>query len=108
MVRDKGLEQLVWDCLGEEAGLSHKSMFGGLAWMHRGNLLCGARTDGLLARLGAGNDGWALAIPGVERMLSGGRPMAGWVRASADSCDEDLVKRLLDASLAFVRTLPAK
>ncbi|MDR3373827.1 MAG: cold-shock protein [Ancalomicrobiaceae bacterium] len=108
MARDRGLEQLVWDHLSEEPGVSDKAMFGGLAWMHHGNLLCGARTDGLLARLGAGNDGWALAVPGIERMLSGGRPMAGWVRASVEICDEDLIVQLLDASLAFVRTLPAK
>ena len=30
-------------------------MFGGWAWLLRGNLVCGAREDGLLARLGKGS-----------------------------------------------------
>lgn len=51
-------------------------MFGGWVW-----LLWGARDDGMLVRLGKGNDGWALDIPGVEPMISRGKHMSGWVRA---------------------------
>jgi hypothetical protein len=109
MARDAGLEQLIRDEFADLSGLSERTMFGGWALMLNGNLLCGGRDDGMLVRLGKGNDGWALEIPGVVQMLSGGRPMQGWVRASAAVYGDDaLRRRLLDAALAHVRSLPAK
>jgi len=84
-------------------------MFGGRCWLLRGNLLCGAREDGLLARLGPGNDDWALRTPGIARMLSAGRPMRGWVRAAPEAFGDDALRRkLIDAALAFTRGLPGK
>jgi hypothetical protein len=109
MARDEGLEELLRNDLGAEPGLSEKAMFGGRAWLLNGNLLCGARDDGMLARLGAGNDKWALQMPGIGPMMSRGRPMRGWVRAGPDAFGDDaLRRRLIDAALAFVRALPAK
>ena len=109
MARDRELEDIVRADLGLRAGLSEKPMFGGLAWLLHGNLLCGARDEGLLVRLGKGNDAWALEIEGVAPMVMNGRPMAGWLRASPAACtDETLRKRLISAALAFVDTLPSK
>ncbi|KGM34842.1 TfoX/Sxy family protein [Inquilinus limosus] len=109
MARDPGLEELVREALGEEPGLDEKRMFGGLAWLLHGNLLCGARVDSMLVRLGKGNDGWALQQPDVAAMVMQGRAMPGWVRAGAAAYGDDaLRRRLLDAALAFVRTLPPK
>ena len=109
MARDAGLEELVREALGAEPGLDEKRMFGGLAWLLHGNLLCGARVDSMLVRLGKGQDGWALEQPGVAPMIMQGRRMDGWVRAGARAYGDDaLRRRLLDASLAFVRTLPPK
>ncbi len=62
MARDPGLEELIRAGSAARAGLTEKSMFGGWAWLLNGNLLCGAREDGMLARLGKGRDGWALAL----------------------------------------------
>jgi hypothetical protein len=109
MARDEGLEELLREDLGSEPGLTEKTMFGGRAWLLNGNLLCGAREDGMLARLGKGKDGWALALPDIAPMISRGRRMEGWVRAGAGAFGDDaLRRRLLDAALAFVRSLPAK
>jgi hypothetical protein len=109
VARDAGLEELVREHLGDMGGLSETAMFGGLAWLLQGNLLCAARSDGLLARLGAGNDGWAIATPGIAQMTMGQRVMSGWVRADHDACGDDALRtRLLDAALAFVRALPPK
>ncbi|HWU16254.1 MAG TPA: TfoX/Sxy family protein [Devosia sp.] len=109
MARDPGLEELVREDLGDRPGLSEKPMFGGLAWLLDGHLLCGARDVGLMVRLGKGNDGWALELPDVEPMVMSGRQMNGWVRAGLDTCaDDDLRRRLLEAAVAFVRTLPPK
>lgn len=109
MARDEGLEELLREDLANEAGLSEVAMFGGWAWLLRGNLLCGARVDGMLVRLGKNNDGWALETPDIAPMMSGARQMQGWVRAGPAAFGDDaLRRRLLDAALAFVRSLPAK
>ena len=109
MARDAGLEELIWDDLGGMDGLTTKTMFGGLAWMLDGHLLCGARDVGMMVRLGKGNDAWTLDLPDVAPMVMSGKSMPGWVRAGLDSCaDDDLRKRLLDAAVSFVRTLPPK
>ena len=108
MARDPGLEELIRADLPDEA-FTEKGMFGGWAWLLRGHLVCGARDDGMLARLGKGNDGWALATPEIGPMISRGRAMAGWVRPTPAAYGDDARRRrLLAAALAFVRGLPAK
>lgn len=59
MPRNKGLEELLNDSLAEIPGLTQKAMFGGLAWLLNGNLLCGAGKNGMLVRLGKDRDAWA-------------------------------------------------
>ncbi|MGF6174022.1 TfoX/Sxy family protein [Ensifer sp. 4252] len=109
MGRDAGLEELIEDELAGRPGLSEKAMFGGWAFLLNGNLLCGAREGSMLVRLGKDNDGWALALPGIELMTMNGRARHGWVRAGAEAYGDDgLRKRLIDAALAFVETLPPK
>jgi hypothetical protein len=105
----KGLSSFLREHLEAEQGLTEKVMFGGRAWLLNGNLLCGARDDGMLARLGKDKDDWVLEIPEIVPMMSGGRRMRGWVRAGPGAFGDDgLRRRLLDAALAFVRSLPAK
>jgi hypothetical protein len=109
MARDEGLEELLRADLDSVAGLAETPMFGGRAWLLDGHLLCGAREDGMLVRLGKGSDGWALELPGIGPMISRGRPMTGWVRAQPEAFGDDaLRRRLLDSALAFVRALPPK
>jgi len=109
LARDEGLEELMREDLRVEPGLAEKTMFGGRCWLLNGNLLCGARDDGMLVRLGKGQDGWALDLDDVTPMLSGSRRMQGWVRAGpAAFGDDGLRRKLIDAALAFVRSLPEK
>jgi len=109
MARDEGLEEMLREDLGAEPGLAEKAMFGGRAFLLNGNLLCGGRDDGMLARLGADRDGWALERAGVAPMISQGRRMRGWVRAGPTAFGDDALRRkLLEAALDFVRSLPAK
>ncbi|MFC3651268.1 TfoX/Sxy family protein [Dyella humi] len=109
MARDQGLEALLSEDLQGERGLTEKAMFGGWAWLVHGNLLCGARHDGLLVRLGKDKDAWALQMHGIVPMIMGERRMHGWVRAAPEAYgDDNLRRKLLDAALAFVRSLPTK
>jgi hypothetical protein len=109
MARDLGLEDLIREDLPSDPALTEKAMFGGWAWLLNGNLLIGARSDGMLARLGKGNDAWALGLPDVWRMMSRGRAMDGWVRAGPTAYGDDAVRlRLMEGALGFVRRLPPK
>lgn len=109
MARDEGLEELLRTDLDSIPGVTEKAMFGGRAWLLDGHLLCGAREDGMLVRLGKGQDGWALALPSIGPMIMRGSPMKGWVRAQPEAFGDDVLRRrLLDSALAFVRALPPK
>lgn len=109
MARDPGLEELLAEHLDGLPGLSGKPLFHGWCWLMRGHLVCGARDTGLLVRLGPDRDGWALDLPGIERMRVGPRRMPGWVWVRAEAvADDGVVRRLIDAALAFVATLPDK
>ncbi|OKB65331.1 cold-shock protein [Serratia marcescens] len=109
MSRDKGLEAVLNDDLVEMPGITEKAMFGGWAWLLNGHLLCGARDDGLLVRLGKGNDDWALALPGISPMISRNKKMPGWVRVAPEAYGDDALRlRLLQAAQLFVLSLPAK
>lgn len=109
MARNKELEELLGDDLAQVRGITEKAMFGGRAWLLNGNLLCGARNDGMLVRLGKGNDAWALATPGIAPMIMQGRQMHGWVRAAPEVYEDDALRRkLLKTALEFNRSLPKK
>lgn len=108
-MRDRELEQALRDHLAGEDGLTGRAMFGGMAFMLRGHLLACARHDGLMARLGRGNEAWAMALPGATNLLAGTRPMAGWVQVPPGlAADPAIRARLLDAARAFVATLPPR
>ena len=108
MARDPGLETLLSEDLAEVAPLTQKAMFGGMAWLLDGRLLCAASARGIMVRLGKGNDAWALARPGVTAMQMQGRTMSGWIRVAPETCaSDDLRRRLLTQAITFVRSLPA-
>ena len=98
MARDQGLEGLVAGDLAGLADLRATAMFGGMAWMWRGNLLCAARADGILLRLGKGNDAGAIAAGKVAPMVMGARRMEGWVRLPPEGARDAAVRRRLIAA----------
>ena len=110
MARDWLLEEMVREALGGTADITEKAMFGGLCWLLDGHMLCTASRKGMMARLGKGEDGWALAHPDIVTVTMGGRAMPGWVRVSHDASREDdaLRRKLVAKAIAFVRTLPSR
>ena len=109
MAGDAALEAMLTEDLAAESGLATKAMFGGLAWLLDGNLLCAAHGDGMLVRVGRSREDWARHLPGVAPMTMRGQPMGGWVELARSSSGDEAVRRgLLDAALAFTKTLPAK
>ena len=49
--------------LGRRSGLGEKKMFGGIAFLLKGNMCCGVHRDALIVRLDAADTDRALADP---------------------------------------------
>ena len=109
MAYDTGLAEILRGDLAGVDEITEKRMFGGLAFLLDGNMLCGVHSGGAMFRVGKANVPAALAVPGAQRMAFTGRPMGGFVDGSdALVGDEDLRGRLMRLALDFVATLPAK
>ncbi|MGQ0566798.1 MAG: TfoX/Sxy family protein [Gemmobacter sp.] len=108
MAWDEGLAALLRDDLAGEA-VTEKKMFGGLAFLRAGHMVCGIHKGGAMFRVGKPNEAAALAIPGVSPMMFTGRPMSGMVDCSDEACADDARRGALMAlALGFVRGLPPK
>lgn len=113
MAIDEGTIELMRGDLENLTGVAEKRMFGGLAFMLRGNMLCGVHGansgGGAMYRVGKDNHAEALTLPGVGPMKFTGRPMGSMVSLSAEGLGDDATRmRLLRLAAAFVGTLPAK
>jgi TfoX N-terminal domain len=109
MAYDEGLAEILRGDLADLSGLREKRMFGGLAFMLHGNMLCGVHPGGGMFRVGKDNEQFALAVPGVRRMAFTGRPMGGFVEIDDDSLADDACRgRVMALALDFVQSLPAK
>jgi TfoX/Sxy family transcriptional regulator of competence genes len=110
MAYDEDLANRLRELLADEAAVTEKKMFGGLAFLLHGNMSVSAsRNGGLLVRIDPAETDAALARPHVELMAMGGRTMDGWITVAPEGLK---TKRELAAwvkrSVAYVKTLPRK
>ena len=109
MAYDPDLAELMRDDLGPLPGLSEKKMFGGLAFLLFGNMLCGVHAKGAMYRVGKAREAEALALAGVTPMAFTGRPMGGMVDADDGAMADAATRRhLTRLAVGFVDTLPPK
>ena len=106
---DLNLAQRIRDHLSSISALEEKKMFGGVAFLIRGNMACGVHGDDMNVRVGAEKYKAALHRPFTRPFDMTGRPMAGWIMVSPQGCEQehdlqDWVKKGID----FARSLPAK
>lgn len=90
---------------------TEKRMFGGLAFLVRGNMAVAASGQGgLLVRVDPAESDQLLDEPGVARMQMGGRsPMAGWLQVAASAvATDDVLAVWVERGVGFANTLPAK
>lgn len=84
-------------------------MFGGLAFLARGNMACGVMNDDLIVRVGPDGHAGTLAQPYVRIFDVTGRAMKGWVLVVPEGCETDAgLEGWVHQGLAFALTLPAK
>jgi len=109
MAYDEGLAEQVRQLLASQPLVTERKMFGGLAFMHAGNMFCGMLKDDLMVRVGPQSYEEALAKPHVRPMDFTGRAMKGMVyvgpegwRSAAD------LEKWVQVGLEFARSLPPK
>jgi TfoX/Sxy family transcriptional regulator of competence genes len=107
---DEELGDRIRDLLGDEEGLTEQKMFGGLAFLVRGNMAVGASGQGgVLVRVDPAKSEALVAKTSAQPMEMGGRQMQGWLRVNADAVR---TKRELAywvrLGTTYARSLPAK
>lgn len=108
MAYDEGLAQILRDDLAGEP-VSERKMFGGLAFLLHGHMVCGIHKGGAMFRVGKAHEAEALALPGVGQMLFTGKPMAGMIDVADDAIATDSTRaRLMQMALSIARALPPK
>lgn len=84
-------------------------MFGGLCFLHEGNMCFGVVGSDLMVRVGPAEYEAALQRPHAREMDFTGRPMRGMVFVAEEGIDEDEdLAAWLDRGLAFTATLAPK
>src|SRR5438309_9322875 len=85
MAFDEVLADRVRAVLDDEAGLTEKKMFGGLAFLINGNMSVSASGQGgLLLRVDPGQTDELTAEPHAEPFVMRGRAMEGWLRVAPE------------------------
>ncbi len=109
MAFDEGLAQRIRELLGDMPDVIEKKMFGGLAFMIRGNMSVGIIGSELMVRVGADAYEETLELPHAREMDFTGKPLKGFVYVGENGITEDNdLKQWVDRGLVFVATLPTK
>ncbi|MER7182280.1 TfoX/Sxy family protein [Streptomyces hyaluromycini] len=109
MAYDEGLAERIRQHLGSEPDITEKRMFGGIAFLHSGNMAVGVTGDDLMVRVGPEATDAALARPGARIFDMTGRPMRGWVVVAGSAVAEDeALSEWIGQGHAFAASLPSK
>jgi TfoX/Sxy family transcriptional regulator of competence genes len=108
MAYDEQLAARIRDLVADETGLTEQKMFGGLAFLVKGNMAVAASGQGgLLIRVDPAASAELVESTPAMEMEMRGRRMAGWLRLdSADVEAEDQLSTWVDRGVSFARSLP--
>ena len=109
MAYDEHLADRVRHALRDDGELTERKMFGGLAFLSRGHMVCGVVHEALMVRLGAEHADAALDQPHVRPMDFTGRPMRGMVFVDPPALTSAAaLAAWVGEARAFVAKLPPK
>ncbi|MGK8501008.1 TfoX/Sxy family protein [Nocardia asiatica] len=107
MAYDEELAERIRELIAPGPELTEQKMFGGLAFLIRGNMAVAASGQGgLLVRVDR-DESEQLLGDTVQPMVMGGREMVGWLRVTGVDDDEAL-REWVERGVAYARTLPPK
>ena len=108
MAFDEKLAGRIRSAVAELEGIEEKKMFGGIAFLLRGNMLVGVHKEALIARIAPEDTDAALKDKHARIFDLTGRPMRAWIMVKRDGVEGARLLTWIARAVAFVRTLPAK
>ena len=110
MAYDEELAARIRGLMSAEPSLAEKKMFGGLAFLVRGNMAVGVSGQGgILVRVDPERSDELVATTSAQLMEMRGRSMRGWLRVSArDVAGDGELAEWVERGTAYARSLPAK
>jgi TfoX/Sxy family transcriptional regulator of competence genes len=105
---DEMLATRIRKAVGDIKGVQEKKMFGGVAFLLKGNMLVGVHKDALIARIAPDDTDAALREKYARAFDVTGRPMRGWILVEPAGIAGPRLQKWIERALTFVRTLPAK
>ena len=109
MAYDEQLADRVRKALGKRSGLAEKKMFGGIAFLLRGNMCVGVHGNDLIARIDPATTDSALAQTNTRPFDLTGRPMKGWILVQPKGiATEAALGKWIAAATEYAGSLPKK
>jgi TfoX/Sxy family transcriptional regulator of competence genes len=106
---DDALAARVREVLAENADISERQMFGGIAFLLSGNMAVGVNKDDLMVRIDPDDQDEVLAHAGVRPFDMTGRPMKGWILVAPEATAEDSdLAQWITRGVDFAGSLPPK
>ncbi|MGH7535085.1 MAG: TfoX/Sxy family protein [Gemmatimonadales bacterium] len=109
MAFDEKLAQRIRQRLRQRAGVTEKKMFGGIAFLVRGNMCCGVHGPDLIVRLSPEHTDRALSAPHTRAFDLTGRLMKGWILVGPKGRATDAqLGKWVGVATEYAESLPAK
>ena len=110
MAYDHELAGRIRQLIGSDPELTEKKMFGGLAFLIRGNMAIAASSEGgAMVRVDSAQSDALVATTKATPMNMRGRDMPGWLRVSADDLrTDDQLAPWIEIGTGYARSLPPK
>lgn len=109
MAFDAKLFDRIAKVLKDTKGIEPQKMFGGICFMHRGNMLCGIDGSRLMVRVGPDQYDAVLKMKYAKVMDLTGKPMKGFIFVDEVGYEtSSALSKWIGLGLKFTSTLPVK
>ncbi len=109
MAFDAQLAGRIRSSLGGRKGVVEKKMFGGVAFLVKGNMCVGVHKTDLIVRLAPEDTDAALKQPHTRRFDLTGRPMKGWILVKSSGLETDAkLSKWVEVAARYAGSLPPK
>ena len=109
MPYNEGLAERVTAAMESSTPPDARKMFGGVAFMVKGNMACGVIESDLIVRVPPDQYEAILARPHVRPMDMTGRPMRGWVVVGPEATSgEAALREWVSVGVDYALSLPPK
>jgi TfoX/Sxy family transcriptional regulator of competence genes len=107
---DEDLANRVRELIADEAAVTEKRMFGGLAFLISGNMSVSVSgKGGLMVRVVPEETEALLAKPHARPMVMGGREARGWLRVNVEGVrTKRQLERWVARGVTYAKSLPKK